>query len=615
MNTSHQAQSYDENSEVLSGSESGKGSSRPPLSESDSPAVRLRDELIAPTGQMCLFPLAPGSPGRITLLDHPCRGLSAAITLIEWRHNFFSHIDSDKCWLRYLAVTEDRTFLVTGATTFFWTELQDIDFLEMFWDTLVTDIAKKRENHIPLPDDWSFQVPEDCLDSLLDPQTWRSCSGGDPVPPSARATVTLVGNPRATIQRCLELEAEAERQFAERLNSAVMHVVAKLPPAIRDVFVARPPLGFSSINRVLTVAKAINSPAAVRYAVQVLEDQSLCLIDHLCKESQVLQLQSSLSGGSVPRMASGLGFSPGVYRRSVRHAGVKRASPLLDFPISPGNLLALLPLAKTLPFSMWPKCEEECQQFFDSLFLLHDLLMPMEELSSVLRWCVQDGYRDGYPRVVLLYEKWLALSSTGNLAGFDNMLEPGAFFSLAFSFVKNSRKGLQMSEIAELLDANDVVGNVMAVAEYLGKSVDELTAAIMSKHPDIPIGFSWKPYKVISLTTVASARKHGIACGICIENEAQVVEYVAGGVALFGIYGSTGECLGTVGLVLDDSTDPPHVQIWQVTGVANDDVPPVLQALAEALARSSGDDIIARARWFDYANACTEFCATASLAR
>jgi hypothetical protein len=349
---------------------------------------------------------------------------------------------------------------------------------------------------------------------------------------------------------------------------------------------------------------------ALRYAVQLLLNQSLCLIDYLCKETQVLQLKATLSGSSVRRIAyKHLGWSAGVYRRSV--ACPKRASPLLDFPIAAADLGALLPLANTM-LSMWPKVEDG-QQFFDALFLLHDLAMPMDELSTVLKWCVAD-YRNCYIRVIMLIEKGMALASTAGLAGLPNMLEPGAI-NLAFGLVK-SRKRLQLSEIEDLLDPNDVVGNVMTVSEHLGKSVDELAAAVLGKHPGTPDRFGWAPYKIRSLNSVAAATKHGDACRVCLgDDQATVVDYVAGGVALYGIESWTGKCLGTIGLVLDDSTDPAHVEVWQVSGVTNRPVPPVLLALAEALAISSGDDKIARARWLDWANATRDFRRAASLAR
>jgi hypothetical protein len=543
----------------------------------------------------------------LEVFDFPYPGLARAATLIE--PTGFAADGSVAYSLHYLAVTEDRIFAANGRVSNI--SLVDMDDLDEMWSRVVAQVIEARNQAPSSRCDWSFPDPDDCFSTWSNADSWRLQPGGDPVHPAARVMARLMDSGAcSTIAEGLEIEARAQRLFEAQLIDAIRQVLDALDLDIALTMGQRPRLSMSVIHRLVCLATP-HSQRVVHHALSALRTEGLAILDlAVCDidERSAAVRAAIFQGESLPEALVKVGISKAIHRRLLRRAYDDRVSAPVDglseFPLSATNLFTAIPLAATLAFEVWPRTYRECHAFFSTIRVINESDVSVETGAHVLRWCVACGYEECRPRLGLLLEKANAIVGA-SLRLIGTAMSMTEALTLTLASVKGRVNRIApMGVLKEILDTENVGRTVIEIANAKSMTVAALTHRLFEFHPGPPpIDFGWKPYVVRALTTIDQVLDHGKNCGVCIADAATAVHYVSTGAALYSVDFWTGHPMGTIALCLEVSPTP-QIVVWQISGLNNASVSPILDALALALAEAFSANVSA---WTVFHSHCIEF--------
>lgn len=549
--------------------------------------------------QLSLFPLDPwGAESAFAVLNRPYPGIARAMIGPLCLGDGFDPADES---LKCLAVTEDGTFAACTRVA-----PGQLKSPVPWWKQLTRELDAARQSPIRVSKQWTSDIPQDCVERWSDLAFWipRPCQW-DPVHRSIRAMSTLLESQQRNVESCLatqcavdagrpRLEFDVRGILQRQIQSAVLDVCLALNPRLRDAVIGRPRMSVSMACRLVSLAGKTGHDAQ-SYALQALNTESLGLL-HLAAsgypENESLQVRNTIfSGGSLPGTLDKFGVIKTVHKQSLRAAiryaeqATEQEADVSDHLISGSDWLNAMRLARNLSL---PK-SEDWKEFFLLAPMVLDLgLGRAETVSNILRWCLLPGFPKSCHRFRLLVSQARAFAEAANgLAGTNMMFDDA--ISLALALVqKASGPSLSERALTKILDPQYLGQLVIAASQLSGKSTTQLMREIFEAHPIIPGIFPVpEPFTIFPIDNVDLAVAHGADCNICLQSPATTIEYVAGGVALYGV-NSEGVAVGTIALILGDQQECPHVQVLQVTGVNNSEPSPDLIVLAWSLAGAWG---------------------------
>lgn len=572
----------------------------------------LNDAPVIPSRQLPLFPLDPwGAEQAVALLERPYPGIARAMM---GPLSLGEGADQMDTTLRCLAVAQDGTFAASTCIT--QAQLNDPNAL---WSQVIHKLAMARQRPMPSANLGWRSSPEDCLKAWSDPAFWVPIPlQGDQIHRSVRAISKLHAIHEHGSESCLtdadrvRIEAQAQAAVGEQIAAGVLHVLNALEPELCAVVTQRPRMSLLMAHQLVCMAKR-HSLSAVTYALQALRSESLGVL-HLVTsgqpENDAQQVRAAIfSGDSLPDTFANLGVAKAAHRRSVckparGNEGVHEpVMSLSDLPISGRDWLTAMRLTKHLPL----QGKEAWAEFSRLVERLSSLNFQQVKIGpQLMQWCIRPGYRESCDRLELLIAQARAFTTAARgLASMDMTFDDA--ISLALALVQPPAEGAIFGDdFHGSLDPDNLVQLMMGVSQISGKSMNQLVGGIFDTHPGLPGGFQVPEFFTVqALSSMDLASAHGTACGNCLQSPANIVRYVAQGVALYGVRLASGVA-STIALRYDCSEDSPKVQVQEVTGVKNATARFDLCRLAQSLVESWNTAQHVGA-WVAYEDQCAEW--------
>lgn len=542
-------------------------------------------------GDSMVSPLVLGANLAPAIFDYPIVQLPRVLV---WPRNEGRSGYKSLTVLHCLAISEDRKFAAQIDEIHF-----DNDCAEpqRFWQRVHEKLEHIRVRFFSRADDWSLRSPLGCFTTWTNTTTWLDGMRGDPTHPRARAQArALIVSDRFNAQEMMDAEAQAQRELEQQFVLGICHVLSALVPEISALLVERPLLHMGIIERMLMLAEQSAHRDARRFSFQALRTEAIALLDlavavPLCNAGATV-LGAIFSGSSLPLALRSLGISKGVHRRTVRRveASTDRGNGghgLSEMPLSGGNFLVVLGLAKYLPFERWPRQRSEWGEFITASTLFHEIAVPHPVLLRVLRWCAVCHFADCSMRIALLMDQAQALTvAAHNL--YNRNLSLGDAYLIALDMAPIvEASGDALGQVENLLNPQEVERTANELAHFTGLPLETVVANAFTVHPGVPEAF--QPDHHIEIQPLANLRDvvdHGLSCGTCLHDVTMAIHYAANAVALYAAHDANSDLMGTIALCLDGDELNQSVIVSQVTGLFNREASPALFKLAHRFAKS-----------------------------
>lgn len=547
--------------------------------------------------QLLLFPRSPHWPDdAYSVIDHPAPGLARVTAAPLFKLNN-SQQPGDA--LRCFAVTADRQFAALVTVSIGDMVLLDSSCL---WQRVHEQVEIERASMREMSNDWSMQTPVDCFARWCNPTAWLYHGTTDPIHPLARAMAARMRERSiCSVQELVDTESSAQLAVARLIKEGVGQVLDAMDPALESLLVARPNLSMAVVHGLIRLARQCCNNGAMRFVMQALKTESISLLA-LARSASVdadgkTVLDAICNGSSLPRALQTIGVAKAIHRRTIRCAerGLAANSGVIcevsEFPLSGRNWRIIIGLAQQLPFQLWPKMEDQWRELIAVAMVIHDFHLGSKVLTRLLRWCASGHFLDASKRLTLLLKQAQALTTAADeLGGIE--LNPESAILIALNMAPiNSRRGDPLKQVEDALDTQQVGRTVVELALFTGLDLEPWVASVFTAHPNIPRTYQADPHiDVQALTTFRGVVDHGSHSGICLQDEATAIQYVACGVALYAARGARGELLGTFGLHLKNDESRPTVEVSEVGATVNAMVSSSLYKFAAQLAQSFSVD-------------------------
>lgn len=576
----------------------------------------LSDAPVLLPRQLPLFPLDPwGGDQVVALLEQPFPGISRAMIGPLVLGDESDQMDTP---LRCIAVTQGGYFAAA-----IWITHALLSAPDALWNQVLRRLDMAQRQRISSANVGWSATPEDCQKRWSDPSFWiPEPVHGDPIHSSVRAMSKLLAlhKHEPELGSChtdhIRIETQAQTIVGEQISAAVLHVLNSLEPELSAVLIQRPRLSVLLAHQLIGMAK-LHSPSAVTYVLQAMRTESLGVL-HLINsgqpENDANQVREAIfNGRSLPDAFVDMGIAKAAHRHTVfrptqcNERLVEPVMSLSDFPISGRDWLVAMRLTKHLPL----QGKEDWAEFSRLIQQLMELNFQQEETGALLlQWCIRHGYRKcRYQLNRIVTQARAFVSATLRMAGVDVTIDDAV--SMALSLVQAPTDGATFGEgFHGLLDPDNLFQLVTGVSLISGLSINQLMQVIFDAHPGVPTGFFIPEFFTLqALDSLSIASAHGVECENCLESPSRTVNYVAEGVALFGVRTALGVA-GTIALRYDASEEHPTVQVQEVRGVKNAVARFDLCQLAQSLADACST--VQVGAWTAYEDRCIQWRRLAS---
>lgn len=529
--------------------------------------------------------LAPAiTPGAMLSVSHPYPGIGMALVMVAPEHEKGTSPDMRR--VRLLAVSPDGHFMAKISAKFYSVSAEDLDH---FWKHSASLLACARKQSLPVPKHWCLDIPFDSLQSLININSWEfSCNSNSELAITSlfRRSLgmeTSVDNRDQTVG-----DRHIQEQLSRRFSDCILTFLQRsLDPSLFSLLMARPQLGFSTLHKLMTFAKA-NRRNAWRYMQNAIRTESLSILDLVARDEGRAVREAIFAGKSLPKLLKeDYGIDGGVHRRTLVRPPVLNQfgaenSVLANLPLSSSSFFASLPLLKMLPFERWPTSRTRWQDFFNLASELHNLEIDLEFKKSLLCWVMNNKMK--HPSYALF--RFLAYCETlcsvaKNLAGINLDQRDARAFVVGFM----ESNGYQCPD--EVLNTEAVGATVTLVASISGIDINTLCGELFALTPPLPDDFDcMRHYVITPLSSLFVCMEHGLATSQCLKTPETAIKYAAR-CALYGVrFWTSGVPLGTIACEYDTSdASAPKVVVSEFNGVHNQRTAS-LAAIASSLAVS-----------------------------